>query len=199
VSTEPARPGPGRPRSERARTAILAAAGELVLEGGLAAATIQAIAARAGVSRATVYKWWSSPAEVALDGLLEQVRVSIEAPPGSSTVEALEYQVTALIRLVRDTPCGPVLRAVAFEADRDPQMARALRERWIDPRRAVTLGILRRAAGRGEIRGDVDPHTILDMIFAPLYYRMTYSRDPLPDTLASDLVALAMRALAPEN
>lgn len=191
------RSGPGRPRSERARTAILEAAGELMLEGGLAAATIQAIATRAGVSRATVYKWWSSPGEVALDGLLEQVRASIQAPIGSTTAEALEYQLRALIGLVRDTECGPILRAVAIEADSDPEMARALRERWIDPRRAVTLEILREAVERGEIRGDVDPHTILDMLFGPIYYRMMFSRAPLPDSLATEMVALAMRSLAP--
>jgi AcrR family transcriptional regulator len=59
----------GRPRSERSRAAILAAAGELMNEGGLGAATVEAIADRAGVGKATIYKWWPSRAAVALEGM----------------------------------------------------------------------------------------------------------------------------------
>ena len=167
-----------------------------MLEGGLGAATISAIAARAGVSKATVYKWWSSPGEVALDGLLEQFRASIEPPAGAGIAQALEFQLGALVKLVRDTPCGAILRAVACEADSDAELARSLRERWLGPRRAVTFELVRRAMARGEIRDDVDPHLILDMMFSPVYYRLMFSRDPLPDDLAAQTVALAMRALA---
>lgn len=189
------RAGPGRPRSERARQAILAAAGELMIEGGLAAATIQAIAARAGVSKATVYKWWSSPGAVALDGLLEQVRESIIAPEGASAAAALEYQALALIRLFRDTPCGPIVRGVASQADSDPELARALRDQWIRPRRATALAILRHGAERGEIAADVDPDVTLDLIFAPIYYRLMISGDPMPDELAATLVGRALLPL----
>ena len=63
----PAPPAPGRPRSERARLAILEAAADLLVEGGLGAATIEAVAARAGVSKVTIYKWWPSRGAVAVD------------------------------------------------------------------------------------------------------------------------------------
>ena len=76
--------GPGRPRSERARLAILAAAGELMLEGGVTAASMEAIAERAGVSKATIYKWWPSRGAVALDGFLAQAQDTITVPEGLS-------------------------------------------------------------------------------------------------------------------
>ena len=79
----------GRPRSEESRRAILAAAGQLMLEGGLGAASIEAIAARARVSKATIYKWWPSRGAVALEGFLERVQHSITIPEGLDTVAAL--------------------------------------------------------------------------------------------------------------
>src|SRR6476646_8178727 len=89
----PARRPRGRPRSERARQAILAAAGDLMLSGGLGAATMDAIAARAGVGKATIYKWWPSRGAVALDGFLDKGQHSMAIPEGASTVEALVFQV----------------------------------------------------------------------------------------------------------
>ena len=68
---------PGRPRSERARQAVLAAAGELLVEGGMAAVTMEAVAARAGVSKVTVYKWWPSRGAVAIDAYFEHFRQTI--------------------------------------------------------------------------------------------------------------------------
>ena len=74
-SLAPARPG--RPRSERARLAILEAGADLLLEGGLAAATIEGIAARAGVSKVTIYKWWPSRGAVAVDSFFHRYRQTI--------------------------------------------------------------------------------------------------------------------------
>ena len=103
MSGEAAGRGRGRPRSERARLAILAAAGELMLAGGIDAATMEAIAERAGVSKATIYKWWPNRGAVALDGFLAMVRDSIMVPEGLNTADALRFQVGALVvaRLVQ--------------------------------------------------------------------------------------------------
>jgi len=190
---------PGRPRSMQARTAIVTAAGELMLEGGLTAATIQAIAARAGVSKATVYKWWSSPAEVALEGLLDQVKESMVTPPEAPVAEALELIAVKLIRLMRDTPCGPILRAVAARIDHDPVLEDAFRRQWLVPRRAAVTEILSRGIDRGEVRADIDMELTLDMIFATIYYRLLVTRAPMSDDLASPLVAAAMASVRPEQ
>lgn len=184
--------GRGRPRSERARQAILAAAGELMLEGGLTAASMEAIADRAGVSKATIYKWWPSRGAVALDGFLAQAQHTMVVPEGLSTREALRLHMLALVRLFRETPSGPLMRALASQAECDPEIARAIRERWLAPRRAVSYEIIRGGVARGEIRDDVDATVLIDMLYAPIYYRLIFGHEPLTDELADSLVDHAM-------
>lgn len=187
--------GPGRPRSERARLAILAAAGELMLEGGINAASMEAIAERAGVSKATIYKWWPSRGAVALDGFLAQAQDTITVPEGLSTRDALHFQLLALIRLFRDTPSGPLMRALVSQAECDPDIARAVRERWLAPRRAVGMDILRAGIDAGELRADIDLASATDQLFGPVYYRLVFGHEPLEDELADRLVDQVMAGI----
>jgi AcrR family transcriptional regulator len=187
----------GRPRSERARLAILAAAGELMLAGGINAASMEAIAERAGVSKATIYKWWPSRGAVALDGFLAQAHETIAVPEGLSTKEALRFQVLALIRLFRDTPSGPLMRALVSQAECDPEIARAVRERWLAPRRAVAIEIIRTGVASGEFRPDLDAAVVSDQLFAPIYHRLIFGHEPLVDALADRLVDQAVAGLCP--
>ncbi len=188
--------GPGRPRSERARLAILAAAGELMLEGGVNAASMEAIAERAGVSKATIYKWWPSRGAVALDGFLAQAQDTITVPEGLSTRDALHFQLLALIRLFRDTPSGPLMRALVGQAECDVEIARAVRERWLAPRRAVAVEILRSGIANGELRADIDLAVVTDQLFGSVYYRLIFGHEPLDDGLAERLVGHAMAGLS---
>jgi AcrR family transcriptional regulator len=192
---EQATRGRGRPRSERARLAILAAAGELMLTGGINAASMEAIAERAGVSKATIYKWWPNRGAVALDGFLAMVRDSITVPEGLNTADALRFQVGALVVLFRDTASGPLMRALVGQAERDPEIARAIRERWLAPRRAVTAEILRAGMANGELRPDIDIGIASDQLFAPIYHRLFFGHEPLADRLADLLVDQAMAGL----
>jgi AcrR family transcriptional regulator len=195
---QPAR-GRGRPRSERARVAILAAAGELMLEGGVNAASMEAIAERAGVSKATIYKWWPSRGAVALDGFLAQAQDTIAVPEGLSTRDALHFQTLALIRLFRDTPSGPLMRALVSQAECDPEIARAVRERWLAPRRAVATEILRIGMARGELRPGLDTALVSDLLFAPIYHRLIFGHEPLTDELADRLVDQVLGGSTPDR
>lgn len=200
TGTEPALRRPrGRPRSEKARLAILAAAGDLMLTGGLAAATMDAIAARAGVGKATIYKWWPSRGAVALDGFLDRVAGTLAIPEGFSTQEALTWQVGALVTLFRDTTAGPLMRALVAAAQSDPDIARSLRERWLAPRRAVTLEVLHCGAVRGEIRADIDFEAVMDELFAPVYYRLFFGHSPLDDDLAATLVGQLLTGISADQ
>jgi len=194
---EQATRGRGRPRSERARLAILAAAGELMLAGGISAASMEAIAERAGVSKATIYKWWPSRGAVALDGFLAAVRDSMTVPEGLNTADALRFQVAAVVTLFRDTASGPLMRALVGQAERDPEIARAIRERWLAPRRAVSVEILRAGMASGEIRPDIDIEVALDQLYAPVYHRLFFGHEPLDDGLADRLVTQTLTGLAP--
>ena len=158
---------------------MLRAAADLVLEGGLATATVEGIAARAEVSKATIYRWWPSRGAVVLDGLLDRVQGSLAVPEGVGVRAALVFQVDALAALFRDTLAGPLLHALISQAESDPDLAQAVRERWVLPRRAVILEVLRSATERGELRPGVDLPIVADQLFAPLYYRLLVGHEPL--------------------
>lgn len=171
----------GRPRSEAARGAILGAATELAAEGGSGAATIDAIARRAEVSRTTIYKWWPSAAAIVLEGLLESVRESIVRPPGSSTVEALVHHVSALNAILADPGVGALLRNVIAAAAGDPAIQTALLTQWIEPRRGAVVDALTDAVADGELPGDTEIEVVVDALVSPPYYRLVFGMPPLSE------------------
>ena len=185
----------GRPRSENARRAILDAAAELALQGA-AGAGIDAIAARAGVSRTTVYKWWPSAAAVLLEGLLERTHDTIESPASATTREALGDYLARLIALVRDTPAGALLRGLTAAAASDDRVGRALVDDWLAPRRAAVVALLTEGVRRGEVRDDLHYNSVIDVLFAPIYYRLMYEHEPLTDGLSAEIMALCWPGLA---
>lgn len=178
----------GRPRSEAARSAVLTAAAELALAGGPAAATVDAIAKRAEVSRTTIYKWWPSAPAIVLEGLLDSVRDSITRPPGSTSVEALTHHVTALFGILADPAVGPLLRNVIAASASDPAIERALLDQWIVPRRAAVADTLRDAVARGELPADVDVDVAVDALVAPPYYRLMFGMPTLDGAAVDRLV-----------
>jgi AcrR family transcriptional regulator len=185
----------GRPRSEKTRAAIVCAARDLLAEGGMSAATTEAIAARAGCSKATIYKWWPSRAAVLLEGLFDLTRATIEVPEGLSLEAALRGQLTAAMEIFREGATGPLVRTLVGEAVGDPAVAEALREQWIGPRRVVSVRILRDAVARGELRPDTDLEAASDQLFAPLYHRLNFGHAPLDDDLPAILVDQLLRGL----
>jgi AcrR family transcriptional regulator len=185
----------GRPRSEARRAAILAAAGDLMIEGGLRAATMEAIAARAGVGKATIYKWWPSRGAVALEGFMLRAADSWALPEGVSAPEALRILAVAAVRLFTTTPAGPLMRALAADAQSDPEIAQALREQWLGPRRAVAAEIIRTGMAKGELRRDLDVSATLDLVFAPVYYRLLFSHDTLDEEFAEHAVEQLMTGI----
>ena len=169
-----------------------------MLSGGLGAATMDAIAARAGVGKATIYKWWPSRGAVALDGFLDKVAGTLAIPEGLTSADALAWQLDALVTLFRDTTAGPLMRALVAAAQSDPDIARSLRERWLAPRRAVSLEILRAGVARGELRPGLDYEAVLDGLFAPVYQRLFFGHAELSSDLAATLVRQTMAGIAAE-
>jgi AcrR family transcriptional regulator len=185
----------GRPRSEAARSAVLDATVELLTEGGMAAVTMEAVAARAGVSKGTVYKWWPTRGAVALDAFMRSVTEALAFPDSGDVETDMVSQVEVLLGLFRDTFAGPFLTALIGQAQTDPELGVAFLERWLNPRRAIAADVLRRAVARGEIRADVDVDTLVDQIYAPLYHRMLLRHLPLTDDLPRVLVRTVLQGV----
>lgn len=170
------------------RNAVLTAAAELALQGGSAAATVDAIAKRAEVSRTTIYKWWPSAASIVLEGLYERVRNSVTRPPGSSSVDAITHHVKALFGLLADPEVGPLLRNVIAASASDPAIEHALFEQWITPRRGAIAAIVRDAVCTGELPAGTDVEVAVDALVSPPYYRLMFGMPALDDESIDRLV-----------
>ena len=204
VPEDPApQPGPrrgrGRPRSERARRAILDAAAHELFAHGVAAITVDAIADRAGVSKATIYKWWPSKAALAVDAFLETVEPQVPSIDVGDVHRELAEPAVAQLRLFRDTPVGVALASIVAAGQSQPEIAQAFRERWIGARRRDAYQAIERAKTRRQIRADTDPDVLLDMIFGPIYYRLLTGYAPLDDGLVDALVEAALHGVATTN
>src|ERR687888_2530243 len=149
MTAEPAR-RPGRPRSEEARRAILAAALELAAEEGPQGLRMDAIAKRAGVSKETLYRWWRSKVEVVLEALAERGDETIPVPNHGSL--AADRRASLRAPAASAAPATQrLLRALAAEAAADPSFAALVRDRFLARRRAALGGLLERAVARGEL------------------------------------------------
>jgi AcrR family transcriptional regulator len=187
----------GRPRDEKAHDAVLEAAAELLLDKGLAAVSMDAVAARAGVSKATIYRWWPTKETLALDALYHEWAA---VPPPRDT-GSLRGDLLSLLRpwarLARSRPYGRVIAALVAEARTDPEFAVQYRERFIEPRRDQARAIFRRAIGRGEISADTKTEVALDLLYGALYHRLLHGHAPLSDQFVRDVIDTALGGIAP--
>jgi hypothetical protein len=91
------------------------------------------------------------------------------------------------------------MRALIGQAQSEPEIARALRERWLAPRRAVAADVVRAGVERGELRADIDVTVVVEQVFAPVYHRLVFEHDPLDEDFADCLVSQLMTGLLPES
>ena len=180
-----ARP-PGRPRSERAHRAILQAAIELLESEGFAAVTVEAIAERAEVSKATVYRWWPNRAAVVMDGFLSIVSSEVPFPHTGHAREDIRIHMRRLTEAFSGN-LGRTVAALIAEGQADPELAEALRSRWLSVRRTEAKEILELGIERGELREDLDPEVAVDILYGPIYYRMLVGHAPLEEDFANAL------------
>lgn len=185
-------PRRGRPRSEEADRAILSAATELLAERGLGGMSMEEVAARAGVSKATVYRRWPSRGALALDAFLAEFQEQQPLPDTGSFHGDLLAALRGWIRSVTRTPAGRMLAGLVAEAQRDPALAAAWRERVIEPLRVRNMVLVRRAIERGEIPADTDSDVVLDLLFGSAYHRLLQGHRPLTDQFARRAVGLVV-------
>jgi AcrR family transcriptional regulator len=158
-------------RNEDARLAVLAAADELLVERGFGGVTVEGIAARAGVAKQTIYRWWPSKVDVLLDTLVEEADRRLKIPEDGPVVDAIRAYLRALARFLTKADAGKVLLALIGEAQHDPETATLFHERYLDPRRARERALLRRGIAAGELPAGLNPDAALDALIGPIVYR----------------------------
>ena len=182
---------PGRPRSARAHRAILEAALSLLVEEGYDAMSIEAVAERAGVGKATIYRRWDSKEELVADALgsqREEVYVPDSDDAREDVISLLEENLSVVASTSGERALGQIIGASA----KHPRRKETYWESTIAPRRAAITQVLERAKARGELREDADLELAIDMMVGPLLYHLLVK--PTPEPL-EDLLRSAVKAV----
>ena len=177
-----------RRRSEHARLAVVRAADDLLAERGFAAVTIKGIAARAGVAKQTIYRWWPSKVDVLLDSLLDDAGSQLTVPDTGPVVEGVRRYLHGLARFLAEEPAGKVLLALMGEAQHDPATARLVHERFLGPQREHERAMLQRGIDSGELPAGLDIDDVLDALSGPIFYRALTGQQS-PQAFTDELVA----------
>jgi AcrR family transcriptional regulator len=178
----------GRPRSQEADRAILAAALDLLASRGLAAMSIEEVAARAGVGKATIYRRWPSKGLLALDAFVMSFQAEQPLPDTGTLRGDLIAALTLWVRAVTGTAMGPMLTGLIAEAQHDPSLRAAWRERVLEPLRTQRRVMLDRAVARSEIPATVDREVVLDLFFGAAQHRLLLGHLPLTDDFIREVV-----------
>jgi len=185
-AVSPSRARPGRPRSNVAQRAILDAARALVEKGGYTTATIEAIAARSGVAKTTIYRWWPNRSALLVDLLVEMSAEAVPPPAGPEPLRALRTEMRGIAH-VADAPPGRLLMALLGAAQHDAEVRRELVDRLFQVRRAATGRVVRQAQIEGALRPEVSPSVAVDMLVGPLFFRMFVRHEPLTEGYADQV------------
>ncbi len=188
--------GRGRPRSAEADRAILTAAAGLLAERGLAAMSIEEVAARAGVGKTTIYRRWPSKGLLALDAFVASFREEQPQPDTGTLRGDLLAALHAWVRAVTQTAMGPMLTGLIAEAQHDPELRGAWRDRVLEPLRTQHRAVLDRAIARGEIAASVDRDVVLDLFFGAAEHRLLLGHLPITSEFITEVVDTILTGVA---
>ncbi|MGF6881360.1 AcrR family transcriptional regulator [Nocardia sp. GAS34] len=189
----------GRPRDEKAREAILDAAMDSLLEHGVTAMNMDLVAAAAGVSKATIYRWWPGKETLAMDALYRTWGSVPEPPDTGSLRDDLRNLLWPWTELLTRRPYGRVIAGLLVRVRADPDFALHYRTRFLDQRREHGRLILQQAIARGEIPARTHTEAVLDLLYGPVYHRLMHGHAPLDQTFVEDIVDIVLDGIRPRT
>ena len=185
---------PGRPRSEEARAAILRATLKLLQKISLPDLTIEAIAAEAGVGKATVYRWWPTKPALVADAFASSASEELRFPDSGSVRTDLSLQMKQLVKVLR-SPRGRIVAAMLGGGVFDPELTDAFRDRFMLPRRLEAYETLKRGIKRGELPVNTNLDVLLDSLYGSVYMRLIIRHDALNDEFIDTLCEQVIRGV----
>jgi len=174
----------GRRRSETSRKAILDATYDLLKAGGFHQMSIEGVAARAGVGKATIYRWWSSKGVLAVEAFMAAVAPSIAFRETASARADIERQMKLLAEAYRGR-AGEILKEMIGFSQSDEGMREAFFVGYLKPRREAAKAVLQRGIDQGEFQPNLDPEVLVDALYGPLIYRMLTGYYPIDNSFTN--------------
>ncbi len=190
---ETIRRAPGRPRSSAADEAILEATVDLFAEVGLEALTMEGVAARAGVSKNTLYRRYPNKLDLVVSAVRCYTNVGAPPPDTGTTRGDVRALVDDLVAIVTATPMGRMLPILVAARTRVPELDVAYSEIVAD-KRARSAAVVRRGIERGDFRADVDLELVVDAFVSAVFYRFLVTNAPLDEAFRAAVVDTAFRA-----
>ncbi len=190
--------GRGRPRSPEADRAIVEATLELIAEAGLGELSVESVAGRAGVGKATIYRRWAGKQALVEDAFATLNDELPDVPSGGDVRTRLVEMLEQIRCRAPVTQSGRILPRILGHGHSHPELVRAFHERVVEPRRERFRVVLREGVGCGELRPDLDIETAVTLLAAPMLYLTWLSgggRPPGPDA-AARIVDLVLTGLA---
>jgi AcrR family transcriptional regulator len=186
---------PGRPRSERARQAIIRSTLKLLRKTGFAQLSIEAIAADAGVGKATVYRWWPNKGALVVDAFASSAEGELHFPDSGSVYKDMSLQMNQWLAILR-SPRGCIVAAVIAGGQSDADLLEAFRARFLRPRRQEAYRTLRRGIERGELPRNLDLDLVLDILYGAIYMRFLIRHDELSERYIEEVCRLVLDGAA---
>ena len=189
---------PDDPRVARSKASILEATAQLISEAGFPGVTIEAVAARSGAAKTTIYRHW--PSRDAL--VVEAFDVCAGPPDGVRDTGTLRGDLRQILgglaRFLREEGSCASLQSLADAARRDPELA-GLHAAFVAERRRPRVEALRRAVVRGQLPAGIDVDRAVSVVVGPLFYRATISFEPIDDDFVESVVDSALGALGADG
>jgi len=171
---------------------------DLGLESGFDTLTVEGVAARAGVGKATIYRRWPNVWAIVADAVLADVARSAPIQQRATARASFQASMRLVARSFRGRQ-GEILRPLIGRAQIDGTLREALIEQWLLARRQVSREIVRRGIASGELRAGLDPDIVLDALYGPLYHRLLLPYDgdrvDLSDAYIDALVDMVFNGL----
>lgn len=182
-------------RSAKARQSVLEAVDDLLAEKGFAGVTVEGIAARAGVAKQTIYRWWNTKTDILMEAFLQDVTEEPAPPDHGDVARDLRAHLSWLATFLTRSDSGAVLKALMAQAQLDPVFAADLQDRYLDEQRRRDRLPLDRAVDRGDLPAGLDVAAETDQLVGPVYYRFLVTGEPIDHHFTDRLVdAFLLRA-----
>lgn len=177
----------GRPRSETGKTAVLSAAYQLAAKEGGRGATIEAIAKSSGVSKVTIYKWWTDRQTLLTDAFLWQIGLEVPLSETGDAVQAIHQHAARYVSLLGGD-MGRVLKVVLSECLTKSGDTATFFDRYLKERRELGGRVIAAGQRSGAIRSQIDALDLYDQIYGTIFYRFIFGLSDLNPAFVRQLI-----------